>query len=269
MRFVARELTPSRIVAAVARRVREVPHLVAWNGSGDALRNRERLGQLEGRHAGQRCFVLGNGPSLATMDLSPLRDEVTFGTNRIYLMFEQMGFVPTYYASINELVLEQYHRDIAQLDMVRFVSWNARAHFGADDPRLLFVRTGYPLRDFFGRDPRHALCSGGTITFVALQLAYFMGFQEVVLIGVDHRFSGRGTPNRVQVRTAERDEDHCHPDYFPKGSRWQLPDLLRSELAYALARDAFERDGRRVLDATVDGRCPVFEKADFASLVSR
>jgi hypothetical protein len=94
-----------------------------------------------------------------------------------------------------------------------------------------------------------------------------MGFDEVILIGVDHNFADKGTPNKTEVRTQERDDNHFHPDYFPKGARWQLPDLVRSELAYALARQAFEQDGRRILDATADGKCPVFEKAHFASLV--
>ena len=34
-------------------------------------------------HRGKRCFILGNGPSLAKTDLSHLRDEYTMGLNRI------------------------------------------------------------------------------------------------------------------------------------------------------------------------------------------
>ena len=266
MRFAWRELTAGRISAAAARRVAEIPHLRAWRGSSRAAENRERLERFRGRHRGERCFVLGNGPSLAHMDLAPLRDEVTFGTNRLYLMFEQMGFTPTYYTSTNALVLEQYHADIARLPMPRFLSWNGRQHFAPQDD-LMFIRTGLSLVDYFGTDATGTLCSGGTITFVALQLAYYMGFREVILIGLDHRFAGQGTPNRVEVRTAERDQDHCHPDYFPAGSRWQLPDLRRSEQAYALARDAFAAAGGRVLDATVGGHCPVFVKVEYEALV--
>jgi hypothetical protein len=51
--------------------------------------------------------------------------------------------------------------------------------------------------------------------------------------------------------------------------RWQLPDLLRSELAYAEARTAFERDGRRIVDATPGGGCTVFEREDFDRLFAR
>ena len=85
-------------------------------------------------------------------------------------------------------------------------------------------------------------------------------------MGVDHSFADKGTPNREEVRESAVDENHFHPEYFPKGSRWQLPDLLRSESAYHLARDAFEADGREVLDATEGGHLEVFEKVDFRSI---
>lgn len=54
--------------------------------------------------------------------------------------------------------------------------------------------------------------------------------------------------------------------YFGTGFRWQLPDLQASERAYSLARQRFELGGRRVLDATVDGKLQVFEKVSYASL---
>jgi hypothetical protein len=37
-------------------------------------------------------------------------------------------------------------------------------------------------------------------------------------------------------------------------------------LAYSKARLAFEADGRTILDATLDGACPVFEKVEYAKL---
>jgi hypothetical protein len=266
MRFALRELTPGRVSAGLQRRVLDVRHAVAWHTSRAARENRARLQRFRDRHRSERCFILGNGPSLGRMDLSPLQREITFGMNRIYLLFPRLAFVPTYYTCINELVLEQYCADIAGLPMPCFLGWNRRQLFGSRDD-VAFLRTGLGLRDFFGEDAGRTLCSGGTVTFVTLQLAYYMGFREVILIGIDHRFVERGTPNRVVVRTAERDESHFHPQYFPRGSRWQLPDLRRAELAYARARAVFERAGGRVIDATIDGQCTVFQKVNYSSLV--
>ncbi len=95
-----------------------------------------------------------------------------------------------------------------------------------------------------------------------------MGFEEVILTGVDHSFSIQGPPN-VTVVSRGDDRDHFSPDYFGEGFRWQLPDLEASEHAYRMARAAFEKDGRRVLDATKGGKLTVFPKVDFDSLFAR
>ena len=59
---------------------------------------------------------------------------------------------------------------------------------------------------------------------------------------------------------------HVSPNYFGKGVRWQLPDLDTSEIGYALARDAYQKAGREVLDATVGGKLTIFPKVDYNSL---
>ena len=267
-RLALSELSAARVVAALRRRAKDLPHRFAWNRRhGPSEGNRERLLDFRNRHRGQRCFILGNGPSLAKMDLGPLKEEWTFGLNRIYLLQQQMGFTPSYYCASNELVLEQFAHEIAALEMPRFVNWNARAHFAQDDPSLLYVRQALGLADSFSTDLTRPLCSGGTVTFLAMQVAYFMGFHQVILLGVDHQFADSGTPNREEVRTQDRDANHFHPDYFPRGSRWQLPDLRRSEAAYRLAREAFAADGREILDATEDGALEVFEKVPYTTLV--
>jgi hypothetical protein len=263
-----RDLTPGRVAAALWRRMADLPDALAWGlPTPFVAANRARLAAFKDRHRGERCFVMANGPSLATMELSALEGQVTFGLNRIYLLFDRLPFRPTYYACVNELVLEQFASEIGRLSMPKFLNWNRRRLFDARDASMKFVRLAMSLQDAVRTDLLKPISSGGTVTFVALQLAYVMGFSEVVLIGLDHSFASKGTPNKVEVRRAEKDADHFHPDYFPKGVKWQLPDLYRSELAYALARQAFEADGRRILDATRGGHCEVFEKVDFESVI--
>ena len=106
-----------------------------------------------------------------------------------------------------------------------------------------------------------------TVTYVAMQLAYYMGFSQVVLIGVDHNFITKGTPNTT-ITSQGDDPNHFNPNYFGKGFRWQLPDLETSELGYQMARQAFEADGREIIDATVGGNLQVFPKAAYTSLFS-
>lgn len=233
----------------------------AWDGR--LRRSAQRVAAFRDRHRGQRCYILGNGPSLQRTDLRRLRNAVTFGMNRIYLHFPAMGFPTTYYVAVNTLVIEQCADDIQRLAMPRFVTWRGRRWLRDSD--VIFLDTDYTGPEDFSTDLTRRVFEGSTVTFVALELAYYMGFAEVVLLGVDHSFATQGPPNVTVVSTGE-DRDHFSPAYFGKGFRWQLPDLEGSERAYALARDAYERDGRRILDATVGGHLEVFPKVRLEDL---
>jgi hypothetical protein len=106
---------------------------------------------------------------------------------------------------------------------------------------------------------------GATVTNVALQLAFYMGFAQVILIGIDHNFANKGKANQTVVSEGD-DPNHFSPSYFGKGFRWQLPDLDTSEIGYSLARNAYRKAGREVLDATVNGKLMIFPKVDYNTL---
>lgn len=260
MRIKIEEFTPKRVLEAILRRIKNLPHQRAWS---KGLSNKANLEEFCGIHHGERCFLIANGPSLKNTDLSYIRNEISIGMNRIYLLFDD-DFHTTYFTTVNELVIEQFSEDIAKLNCHKFVNWKQRDIF-SDNPEIGYFLVFQSLDDGFSTDITKGVYSGGTITYVSLQLAYYMGFSEVIIIGLDHNFEDKGTPNKTEVRIGE-DKNHFHPDYFPKGMKWQLPDLYRSELAYAKAREMFEKDGRRILDATVGGKCEVFEKVDYDSL---
>jgi hypothetical protein len=221
-----------------------------------------RIKTLKDKHRGERCFIIGNGPSLENTDLSLLKDEITFGTNRIYLLFDKVGFATTYYVSVNSLVIEQCARDIAGLPCPKFISWDTRhlIDFTAD---MMFLRSR--TRPTFFTDITKGVWEGATVTYVAMQIAYYLGFRNVILVGVDHSFATQGKPHTV-VESQGDDPDHFAPEYFGKGFRWQLPDLECSELAYRLAKNRFESDGGEIVDATVGGKLQVFRKVDYQTL---
>lgn len=216
------------------------------------------------RHKGKRCFILGNGPSLQITNLGLLKNEFTFGMNRIYLHFPDMGFQTSYYVAVNTLVIDQCANEIMALDLPRFVSWRGRKWL-RHDADVMFLDTDYTDPPTFSTDVTGRVYEGSTVTYVALQLAYYMGFEEAILIGVDHSFVTKGTPNVTVVSDGE-DPNHFSKEYFGKGFRWQLPDLEASEQAYIMAREAFESSGRRVLDATIGGKLTIFPKVDYGDL---
>jgi hypothetical protein len=266
-RYQLSELSFKRLTTSLKIRLGEVPHWFTWNLSAEAARNKNRIREYKDIHKGKRCFIVANGPSLKRTDLNLLAKEVTFGMNRIYLYFDQAAFRPTYYVTVNELILEQFSSEIQKLSMPMFLNWNRRSHF-ATQVNAVFLKSKMVINDSFQRDLTKPMVVGGTVTFVTLQLAYYMGFREVIIIGLDHNYVEKGLPSGLETRTSEQDQSHFHPQYFPKGSKWQLPDLLRSEVDFALARKAFEADGRRIYDATIDGKCEVFVKVSYSSLFS-
>lgn len=223
----------------------------------------KRLGDLKNVHEGERCFIIGNGPSLQKTDLSQLRNEYTFGMNRIYLKFSELSFATTYYLSVNSLVIEQFNQEISTLKIPKFLSWRSR-HLIQPTNDFIFLHTTY-TGPTFASDARYRLWEGATVTYVALQLAYHMGFKQVILVGVDHNFSTKGKPNTTIVSQGD-DHDHFDSRYFGKGFRWQLPDLKTSEVAYKMARDAYAKSAREVLDATVGGKLTIFRKVDYDQL---
>ena len=268
MRESIKQTVPDPLLTA-ARETRDwLQRLAVWPAATFHPLRREsirRLAELKDAHKGERCFIIGNGPSLQNTDLRKLRSETTFGMNRVYMAFEEWGFPTSYLVAVNSLVIEQCAADFLTLPMPVFLSWRSQNKVpGTWNPVYLHTTYSGPR---FALDARGRLWEGATVTYVCLQLAFHMGFETAVLIGVDHNFKTTGTPNTT-VTSEGDDPDHFNPGYFGKGFRWQLPDLDTSEIGYRMAKDAYENAGRKVLDATVGGKLEVFKKIDYESLFS-
>jgi hypothetical protein len=232
------------------------------------LASNRRILKYQNQYSGKRCFVIGNGPSLKNMDLSFLKNEITFGMNRVYLAFDEWQFQTSFLVSINDLVIEQSRDDLNRLAIPKFFSWRSRNLLfpeGQPDDNTHFLYTTYSGPKF-SKHLQSRFWEGATVTYVCLQLAYCMGFDEVYLIGVDHNFDTRGKANQTVISSGD-DPNHFSPEYFGKGFRWQLPDLETSEKAYWIADNNFRHDNRQILDATIDGKLTVFPKIVFSELV--
>jgi hypothetical protein len=197
------------------------------------------------------------------MNLSFLRRETVIGLNKIFLGFEKFRFYPRYLVAINPTVLEQSASQLKALNCVRFLDHRA-AQFGIEENAMthFIVPT---LSTKFSTNLPAGYQEGFTVTHAALQVAYFLGFQEVILIGLDHRYSFTGSPNESHVLQGP-DRNHFSENYFGHGQKWDNPDLANSERFYLAAREAYQADGRRIIDATLEGACTVFEKGDYREL---
>jgi hypothetical protein len=237
--------------------------------------NEKRLLGFKRQHKGQRAFVIGNGPSLNQCDLSLLQNEVTFGVNAIYLNHERMGFYPTYYVVEDEFVAEDRAHEINRLSGPTKFFGNYINYCIQSQPDVVWLNLrmdygSYPGFPRFSRNAARTVWVGGTVTYVCLQLAYYMGFAEVYLIGFDHSYQ---IPIDAKIEgtgilSQSSDPNHFDLNYFGKGYRWHDPMVERMEQAFQRARGVYEGSQRKILNATVGGKLEVFERVDYDSLFS-
>jgi hypothetical protein len=215
---------------------------------------------LKNRHAGERAVLVCNGPSLSSMDLGFLKHELVIGLNKIYLGIHRFHFYPKYFVAVNKKVLQQSRDEIKQLTCIKFLSNHCNDLF-SDDALTHIINTHNP-QSYFCTDITKAVHEGWTVTFAALQIAYYLGFDEVIIIGMDHRYEFFGQPNEEQLITGP-DLNHFCDSYFGHGQTWDNPDLAHSEKSYRIARDTYQKNGKKIIDATLDGACDIFTKADY------
>lgn len=233
--------------------------------------NDRRLIELADHHRGERCFIIGNGPGLNLLDLKPLASEVTFGTNAIYTNHARMGFYPTYYAVEDVLVAEDRASEInAYRHGLKFFPNYLKRWIRGDDHTIFInlVAPRWGAVPGFAEDAAVRVNFGGTVSYVCMQLAYYMGFSQVYLVGFDHHYviPASAKIDGNTILSTEADPNHFSPDYFGKGKRWHDPKVERMEQAYMAARAAFERAGRQIRNASAGGKLEVFERVAYADL---
>lgn len=241
---------------------------ILWSLSSDGRQSKSRLADLNGMFAGKRCFVMGNGPSLLKCDLGLLKNEVTIASNAQYLSWDTMGFVPTFLTVEDRLVAEDRADELCALERPTKIFPRDLLYCLRRSKNTIFINFIRDYRPFpqFTSDFGKVVYWGGTVTMLNLQLAYYLGCQEIYLIGFDHHYK---VPNDVKdyVITSEEDDvNHIHPSYFGKGYRWHDPNLARMEQSYAEARRFLDQKQVLVRNATVGGHLEIFERIDYETL---
>lgn len=216
------------------------------------------MNQFRNKHKNERAFIVANGPSLNDIDVTKLDKEIVFALNRGYLK-DDLSI--DYLVVVNDLVEKQFGSEILKVP--------CKAVFSNGLPntnRLLW--TGDSAS--FQTDITRPMWQGHTVTFVALQVAFYMGCNPVYIVGLDHyydystssRKGGRG------IISEGNDPNHFHPDYFGKDVRWDPANLRMSEIAYKLARQEYNKHGRELYNASFNTALDesVIPRVDFDSL---
>ncbi len=235
-----------------------------WDIKPESRRSRKRINSWKDRFSGEKAVILCNGPSLNKSDLSLLKNTFTFGLNKINLLFDRSDYRPSAIISVNPLVLEQNAPFFNKTETPLFLDRAAIGHVKARDNVAYLHTTRYRK---FARDCSMSLYEGYTVTFVAMQLAFHMGFRQVALIGCDHSFSAKGGENKA-VKSGDTDVDHFDPNYFAGGQKWNLPDLTESTISYAMAGQVFQEYGGEIINCTEGGKLELFRRMELADFVA-
>ncbi|EAI8833064.1 DUF115 domain-containing protein, partial [Campylobacter coli] len=247
-----------------------------YNISFDDLYN---LNNFRNIYKGKRCFIIGNGPTLNKHDLSLLKNEITFGFNSIF--YKRDEFKPNFYIVEDNLVMRENIEIIESYDVqYKFFPINYKSWIKKPSSNQIFFKMNlgfYHDKSRYYRIPRFSLDAteelfcGQSVTYIALQLAYFMGFSEVYFIGMDfHYVIPKSHKRRGYTLISDTDDpNHFHKDYFGKGKSWHDPLIHFVPRNYQLAKLIYESSGRKIYNATIGGKLEIFDRVDYYSIFKK
>lgn len=226
---------------------------------------------LKNTKKGKRCFIVGNGPSLTVEDLNKLKEEDTFAFNRIYYIFDKTEWRPTYYMCVDTGVLGMNLPEIEKLNLPNIILSNIarysvktqteNIHYLYDYSKFKINRWGFDP-PYISEDVSEHFCFCFTVTFDAIQLAIYMGYSEIYLLGVDHNYS-------VKVNAKGRiTRDGSIKDYFDGLEKTAITAMNyeATTAAFKEAKIYCDSHGIVIRNATRGGKLEVFTRIDFDTL---
>lgn len=225
------------------------------------------------KHKDSRCFIIGNGPSLQIEDLETIYNnkDISFGSNYIFKCFEKTNWRPNYYFCTDASGIEscfggmkglKYISENCEQIFLRYVeqlkSYKERIE------NISFINSVYSSSEDnfdFSSDCSKDVIIGYTVTYVMIQMAVYMGFSKIYLLGMDHSFSRERTKDGQFIECKKQDHsqilDCGQVNYF---------EIDKTTLAYMAARKYAETHGVRIYNATRGGKLEVFERFNFDKL---
>ena len=160
-----------------------------------------RLKALRGKYAGKRCFITCTGPSLTIDDLEKLENEYVFGMNSICMIHNKTNWKPDFYGIQDIAVYDKLKDTILNTDNgVVFAPYDYRELRNTPEDWIYFHISGaYHLYDRkykdkfwsnFSEDCYVTVYDGFSITYSLIQIAIYLGFDEIYLIGADCNYTG-------------------------------------------------------------------------------
>lgn len=241
-----------------------------YNHSKVANINKHELELLKGIHKGKRAFIICNGPSLNADDLKVLQkhDEISFAANLIFPMVQKTQWNPTYYVVADSMGIFTLRKTMNSVNaIIKFfpqggflIGKNIKGNclfFNGDGNRQ------YLEQPLFSDDCSKIIYSIGTVSYISIQLAVYMGISELYIIGCDHRYA-----IELLKDGTKKKYDGCKNYYSGvKGISQQLAgNTWEQAIAFEAAKKYADEHGIKIYNATRGGYLETFERVEFDSL---
>ena len=228
----------------------------------------------------KRCFIIGNGPSLKIEDLEKLCDDVTFASNLIYTIYDSTDWRPNYYVTGDPIFCDRMletKENVKKLVLgceAAFISAVGKGFKFRDDSELqmlYFLRRKTKVDEdtqlpYFSDDCSEIVYNSGTVTYVMLQLAVYMGFNSIYLLGIDFSYSQeRHKDETIEIKNITNYMEPMQKD-AETFQYSQITDIDLQKDGYMAAKKYADENGIKIYNATRGGKLEVFERVDFDSL---
>lgn len=247
----------------------------------------ERIKEFIKKHDGKRCFIIGNGPSLKMEDLNRLKKEVTFASNAIYTLYESTDWRPTYYCATDPIFCKEMMSEEENMKILMngceaaFTSILCEGMLYKDNPdmeRLYYMRVldaisddGYPL---FSINCDKQVYKAATVTYAMLQLAVYMGFKEIYLLGMDFSYSVERHKDNTVIKNnvsnhmyeMEEEEKRFYELVKNRYGVNYIADVDLQLAGYQVTKRYADTHGIKIFNATRGGKLEVFQRVDFDTL---
>ncbi|WP_052169727.1 6-hydroxymethylpterin diphosphokinase MptE-like protein [Pseudobutyrivibrio ruminis] len=216
----------------------------------------DKILSLKDTHLGETCFVVATGPSLLTDDLLKLKANgvYSFGVNRIFNIDAEY-WKPNCYVFIDKKGIEDYSNEIENYQIeTKCLNADTKNIFKDDGCNYFMhvaVHDHYDLQNAFSENVESVVYGGGTVVYAAIQIAVYMGFKKIYLLGVDCNY-----------------EKNSNDNYFFKTEK---PDILNHDVRrmfdnFEIAKKYADEKDIKIYNATRGGMLEVFERVDFDTL---
>lgn len=231
--------------------------------------NDQKLASYKDKHLGDSCFLIGNGPSLSAADLDLLAGRKSIACNMVYRVFGKTTWRPDYHCVTESAYAKKYAQEFAENIQTPFFTTRSCKRTMPVVPKETVFVDNLTTDEYYVRGNLldYYVTPFASVMVFMLELAIYMGFKRIYLLGVDNtnslkaggHFTKGYESNEIidinikrveaQLKTAGLNAEQAG-DY----------QVLRAQRAYLLLKQYADAHGIQIYNATRGGMLEIFPR---------